>query len=163
MGAFRMNDSLPLLISLSVAICIPVASRTMAEGTPVIVLDSKFELFVSDATDSASFYRVLGFEIVQAKPYGYTTLRSGATIVALSPLPWWLPVHWLGFLRHPPIGTEIVFYTGQLEQSRAALLRSGYSPSEIKLQSWGDRDYRVTDPDGYYVRVSEGGVVEALR
>ena len=134
-----------------------------AEDSPRIVLESKFELFVNDPVESAAFYEVLGLVVAHAKPYGYTTLRSGSTVIALSPVPWWLPVHWLGFLRYPPIGTEIVLYTGQLDRTRDSFLQKGYSPGEISVQPWGDRDFRVTDPDGYYIRVSEGVAVPVDR
>ena len=127
-----------------------------ARATQSAVIESKFELFVSDATESAAFYSILGFRIVHSKPYGYTTLESGYTVVALSPLPWWLPVHWFGFLRSPPIGTEIVFYVADLEGTRGRLAEAGHSPGAVELQSWGDRDFRVRDPDGYYIRISEG-------
>lgn len=130
-----------------------------ADGTPGRVLGSKFELFVSDPGASAAFYSALGLEVVHAKPDGYTTLASGSTVIALSPLPWWLPVRWLGLLRSPPFGTEIVLYTRGLEQARADLEARGYAPGPIARQPWGDRDFRVTDPDGYYVRVSEGRAV----
>lgn len=123
------------------------------------IIDSKFELFVSDPAESVAFYALLGFDVVHEQPSGYTTLRSGSTVVALSPLPWWLPVHWFGFLRYPPLGTEIVLYVSDLEESRGALERAGHAPGAIDLQAWGDRDFRTTDPDGYYVRVSEGSAV----
>ena len=80
-------------------------------------------------------------------------------MVALSPVPSWLPLRWLGFLRRPPLGTEIVFYSEQLEELRSALEAAGYSPGAIALQSWGDRDFRVSDHDGYYIRVSEGRAI----
>ena len=134
-------------------------SIAVADETPQLVIESKLELFVSDPVESSAFYSVLGFAVVHAKPNGYTTLKSGSTVIALSPLPWWLPVHWLGFLRYPPIGTEIVLYAADLEQARASLDKAGHSPGAIALQSWGDRDFRVTDPDGYYVRITEGSAV----
>ena len=62
-----------------------------------------------------------------------------------------------------PIGTEIVFYTNQLEALRNGLLAAGYEPGPIALQSWGDRDFRVRDSDGYYVRVSEGAAIPEAR
>ena len=129
------------------------------EDAPQMIIESKFELFVSDPDESATFYAVLGFEIAHRQASGYTTLREGSTVIALSPVPWWLPIGWLGFLRYPPIGTEIVLYTPELEHSRTALGEAGYSPGEIVLQHWGDRDYRIVDPDGYYIRVSEGVAV----
>ncbi|HIF92310.1 MAG: hypothetical protein ABGX04_10765 [Myxococcales bacterium] len=144
---------LACVAGLSVLLFFAGVSRPAAEEATSPVLESKFELFVSDGVESAAFYEVLGFAVVHQKSDGYTTLRSGSTVLALSPLPSWLPIHWFGFLRHPPLGTEIVFYTRRLEALRIALMRAGYAPCEIKLQSWGDRDFRVSDPDGYYVRI----------
>src|SRR6185436_4757073 len=63
------------------------------------------------------------------------------------------------FLRHPPLGTEIVFYTDDLDALQAKLIAAGYSPGPVTLQPWGDRDFRLTDPDGYYVRLSEGHAI----
>lgn len=123
------------------------------------VVDSKFELFVTEPAESIRFYEALGFEVVHRKADGYTTLRSGDTVVALSPVPWWLPLRLAAFLRHPPIGTELVFYAERLEALREELVQSGHDPGEIALQAWGDRDFRITDPDGYYVRLSEGRAV----
>ncbi len=123
------------------------------------ILESKFELFVATPAESARLYAALGFSIAHAKPDGYTTLTSGGTVVALSPLPWWLPLWLAGWLRRPPLGTEIVLYTAELEGLRERLLAAGYEPGEIALQPWGDRDFRITDPDGYYLRISEGRAV----
>jgi len=125
------------------------------------IVESKFELFVTDVDESVRFYTTLGFVVAQRKADGYTTLRSGATVVALSPVPSWLPLRWISFLRHPPLGVEIVLYSDQLEKLQSALESAGYAPGEVELQAWGDRDFRVTDHDGYYVRVSEGRAIPA--
>lgn len=146
-----------LLITLAVG---PVAA---GEDAPPTIIASKFEFFVSDPHKSAAFYAVLGIAVTHRKASGYTTLQSGSTVIALSPVPWWLPVSWLGFLRYPPIGTEIVLYTTRLEYCRAAFSKAGYSPGEIVLQAWGDRDFRIVDPDGYYIRVSEGVAVPLVQ
>lgn len=140
---------------------LPVAGVLLGASVPssAQVVESKFELFVTNPGDSIRFYEVLGFTVAHAKPDGYSTLRSGGTVVAVSPVPWWLPLRLVGFLRSPPIGTEIVFYTTRLQQLHEALVGAGHSPGPIALQPWGDRDFRITDPDGYYVRVSEGHAV----
>ena len=125
------------------------------------MIESKFELFVTDVERSIAFYTMLGFVVAHQKDYGYTTLRKGSTVIALSPVPGWLPLRWFGFLRSPPIGTEIVLYTKHLAELRTALEAAGYDPGAIKLQSWGDRDFRVRDYDGYYIRISEGRAIPA--
>lgn len=136
-----------------------VGTVAFADGEVATVRESKFELFVHDPARSVAFYAQLGFRLAHAKDDGYSTLESGSTVIAVAPLPWWLPLHWLGFLRSPPLGTEIVLYASDVEKLRAALEEAGYAPTPIVLQSWGNRDFRITDPDGYYVRVSEGTAV----
>ena len=161
-----MRKTGTLLLLLLALMAGPVGGAneaTPAADDPRMVFESKTELFVSDTAESIAFYEVLGITLVHSKPTGYTTLRSGSMVIALSPLPWWLPIHWLGFLRYPPLGTEIVLYTRQLERTRAALEQAGYSPGEIAVQAWGDRDFRITDPDGYYIRVSEGAAVPLVQ
>jgi catechol 2,3-dioxygenase-like lactoylglutathione lyase family enzyme len=143
---------------LTLVTLVLVMPRTAVGAAPPVI-ESKFELFVTNVEESVRFYTTLGFEIARQKPDGYTTLKSGSTVVALSPVPSWLPLRWFGFLRRPPIGTEIVFYVNRLEELRAALDTAGYNPGPIKLQPWGNRDFRATDYDGYYVRVSEGQAV----
>jgi len=119
-------------------------------------VQSKFELFVDDADRSIGFYTALGFEVAHRKEDGYTTLRSGSTVVALCPLPRWLRLRWLGRLRRPPLGTEIVFYSDRLEVLHASLREAGYAPGPIERREWGSTDFRALDRDGYYVRVTDG-------
>jgi lactoylglutathione lyase len=147
------RGSAPRRLFLMMVLAI-VTNAVMADDATVV--QSKFELFVADAEVSARFYTTLGFTVVQTNPDGYTTLRSGPAIIALSPVSTWLPLRWFGFLRHPPLGTEIVLYTRQLQTLRDRLVESGYAPGAIALQPWGLRDFRVNDHDGYYVRVTEG-------
>lgn len=137
-------------------VALSVADVRLAAGQ---VVESKFELFVTDPGESVRFYEVLGFSLAHAKPDGYSTVRSGGTVVALSPVPWWLPLRLAAILRYPPIGTEIVLYTNRLDQLREEILAAGYTPGSIAVQPWGDRDFRLTDPDGYYIRMSEGRAV----
>jgi catechol 2,3-dioxygenase-like lactoylglutathione lyase family enzyme len=121
-----------------------------------VLTGSKPELFVADAQAALRFYSALGFSVAHAKPDGYTTLRHGDAVLALCPVRRWLPARWLAWLRHPPLGTELVFYTDRLHELRAALLEHGYAPGTVRLQPWGHHDFRLTDPDGHYQRVSEG-------
>jgi len=141
----------------TLVLALAVLSLPLAAGAG---LAAKFELFVDDVAASTRFYETLGFRVVHLKAAdGYTTLELDGVVVALSPLPGWLPMRFLAFLRLPPLGTEIVFYPESLERTREQLRAAGYHPGEIRRQPWGDRDFRLQDPSGYYVRVSEGGPI----
>ncbi|MCP4006024.1 MAG: glyoxalase [bacterium] len=118
--------------------------------------EAKFELFVNDPITSIEFYEAAGFEIVEAKSDGYTTLRTGPIVISLSPLSTWIPLRWLSVLRGPPLGTEIVLYADRLEDTQRRLTEAGFKPTPVVLQEWGLRDFRVRDPEGYYIRFTEG-------
>jgi hypothetical protein len=151
-----MGFWLALAAVLVVAPGVPAAQED-GVGTLGRPIDSKFELFVNDPDPSARFYELLGFEVVERKPRGYTTLRSGPVEIALSPVRTVIPLRWLGFLRNPPFGTEIVLYVEPeaLEDMQRKLIHTGRRTTLIRRQPWGLRDFRTRDPEGYYVRVSE--------
>src|ERR1700678_1792903 len=96
----------------------------------------------------------LGFSVVAKTSYGYVTLKSGPVVIALSPVAK-IDSHdtaSLSKLRHPPVGVEIVLYTTEnLEEKHARLRSLGLKPTDIRLQPWGVRDFRITDPGGYYI------------
>jgi catechol 2,3-dioxygenase-like lactoylglutathione lyase family enzyme len=142
---------------LTLVTLVLVMPRTAVGAAPPVI-ESKFELFVTNVEESVRFYTTLGFEIARQKPDGYTTLKSGSTVVALSPVPSWLPLRWFGFLPTTNRDRDRLL-VNRLEELRAALDTAGYNPGPIKLQPWGNRDFRATDYDGYYVRVSEGQAV----
>ncbi len=148
-----------ILLAARAACVLALALPSVSASESSRVTRSKFELFVTNVEESKRFYTTLGFVVAHEKTDGYTTLTRGSTVVALSPVPFWLPLRWVRFLRYPPIGTEIVLYTDRLQQLRSLLTAAGYSPGPITLQSWGDRDFRLTDYEGYYVRISEGTAV----
>ena len=151
-----------ILLAARAACVLTLALPSVSASEPSRVARSKFELFVTNVEESRRFYTTLGFVVAHEKTDGYTTLTRGSAVVALSPVPFWLPLRWVRFLRHPPLGTEMVLYTDRLQELRSSLEAAGYSPGPIRLQSWGDRDFRVTDDDGYYVRLSEGTAVPHL-
>lgn len=52
------------------------------------------------------------------------------------------------------LGIEIVMGVSDVESLHESIRAHGYSVSELVLQPWGLRDFRVMDPDGYYIRVT---------
>jgi lactoylglutathione lyase len=164
---------LALLAPIVVAIPVPaVSSRSLSAQDPGGLsnqansqgsyFESKFELATADPSRDTAFYSELGFRVMAKTSYGYVTLKSGPVIIALSPVAKTdLPdAASLSKVRRPPVGVEIVLYTNaNLEEEHARLKRLGLKPTDIRLQLWGVRDFRLTDPGGYYIRISEGHAI----
>ena len=115
-----------------------------------------FEIFPDDLDQTADFYeRVLGFALTDDRrraglPYlGMTrdAVRLGAATV-LGP----------GRREHrlPPTGVEIVLEVDDLQAERDRVRAAGWPlAQDITLQPWGRRDFRLLDPSGYYLRLTE--------
>ena len=115
--------------------------------------DLRFELFPADLERFRDFYtRVLRFEVLADRPDEdgpYLYLRRGN--VRIGAVPAWEEVDPL--VRSPPHGVEIVIEVGDLEAERDAITAAGYPLTEdIVERSWGLADFRVHDPDGYFLR-----------
>ena len=159
--------ALPLAL---LAIVVPAVSDQHSGSSPYKTTsespyaESKFELATTDPSRDTAFYSKLGFSVVAKTSYGYVTLKSGPVVIALSPVARIDPgdAASLSQLRHPPVGVEIVLYTTEnLEEKHARLRSQGLKPTDIRLQAWGVRDFRITDPGGYYIRISEGHAIPA--
>jgi predicted enzyme related to lactoylglutathione lyase len=115
-----------------------------------------FEIFPDDLDETAHFYeRVLGFVATDDRRTGELPylgmardgVRLGASTL-LGP----------GDRRHrlPPTGVEIVLEVDDLPAERDRVLGAGWPlTQDIALQPWGRRDFRLLDPSGYYLRVTE--------
>ena len=118
----------------------------------------RLELFVADVDASVAFYRdVLGFAVEREEP-GYVAMRLGDVRFAIcqeSDLP---PGHHFGpeaLGRQKGVGIEVVIEVDDIQESHQRVVESGYPLSKsLTVQPWGLTDFRVVDPDGYYVRVT---------
>ena len=124
-------------------------------------MTSRFELFVTDRDRSVDFYTsVLGFE-VRRLDESYALLTCGDVTIGIgrqTDLP--ETGEGPGFTqqrlaRDHGAGVEIVLETPDLDALYERVQRSGY-PLAAPLQGrpWGLRDFRVADPDGYYLRIT---------
>lgn len=118
----------------------------------------RLELFVADVTASVAFYRdVLGFT-VEAESPGYVPMRLGDVRIAIGAQSGLPPGHHFGpeaLGRQKGVGVEIVLEVDDVQESHQRAIESGYPLSKsLTLQPWGLTDFRVVDPDGYYVRVT---------
>src|SRR3712207_5346569 len=109
----------------------------------------RLELFVDDLDRSVDFYRrVLGFHLVRQDP-GYASLCNGAVVLGLGSA--------AGLPERRGAGVEVVLEVDDLEAAYERVRRAGVRPVEApRERPWGLRDFRILDPDGYYLRVTDG-------
>ena len=119
-------------------------------------MSARFEIFPSDLDATADFYtRVLGFRIAadqrhQRQPY-LTLERDGVRIGAA-----YRQDHGHQEARCPPIGVELVLEVDDLTDELDRVQRAGWPLQEaLQARSWGLRDFRLLDPGGYYLRITE--------
>jgi len=116
----------------------------------------RFELFVEDVARSVDFYtQIMGFKVIKANDTYHSLNRDGVTIG-------------IGQARHlaenhyfrPEIttqrkglGVEIVFEVDNVEAFYHEIQASGYLiAEELTRRKHGLTDFRLVDPDGYYLR-----------
>jgi predicted enzyme related to lactoylglutathione lyase len=112
----------------------------------------RLEIFPVDLTATVRFYTDLaGFSLVtdrrgDERPYVALVrddVRIGAAIVPGGNRN----------QRQPPTGVEIVLEVDYLHAERDRIRLAGWPIEEdITRRPWGLQDFRVLDPDGYYLR-----------
>ena len=116
----------------------------------------RLELFVNDLPISLDFYsRVLGFEAGERQSDGYTLVTNGNVQLGLnlrSNLPDDHPVQ---SQEHERLGRgiEIVLEIDPIEEFYERVIAQNWPlAGKLQQQAWGLIDFRVYDPDGYYLR-----------
>lgn len=121
------------------------------------------ELFVDDVEASVSFYtEALGFAVVRRSP-DYVSIRRGQVVLGLGPVAK-LRADGPGLTAPPAAadkgaGVEIVLELDDLEELTAAHQACRAHTDrveELQQRPWGLWDFRVHDPDGYYLRLTHG-------
>lgn len=112
----------------------------------------RIEIFPADLDASVGFYERLGFELVGIKdgPPRYASMRWDDVRIGMRQSDAADPT-----LRAIPVGTEIVIDVDDVQAVRDHALGCGITPVEdLTEREWGLTDFRVTDPDGYYLRIT---------
>jgi lactoylglutathione lyase len=128
----------------------------------------RMELFVADLDVSVAFYRdVLGFE-VERRSEDYASLRRGCVVLGFGPVAK-LPERGdgPGFTRQrlsadKGAGVEIVLELDSLDELRAFhehCRERAVIGESLVSRPWGLHDFRLADPDGYYLRITHGDAV----
>ena len=120
----------------------------------------RLELFALDMEASIAFYtRVLTFELVRHEPGDYASLRLGGVVLGIGSVGK-LPEEGGYFGRdiatlRRGLGVEIVIEVDDVEGCYERVAASGHPILEpLRDRQWGLRDFRISDPDGYYLRVT---------
>ena len=125
----------------------------------------RFEIFPQDLDVIVDFYtRVLGFTVTKDQrgdQHAYVALRRGAVHIgaAQQPLPaapaeWPLPA--APAERRPPIGVELVLEVDDVAAERDRVVAAGWPLDEdIRDRPWGLTDFRILDPAGYFLRITD--------
>ncbi len=124
-----------------------------AAGRPIVV-----ELFVSDVEQSLAFYRSLGFEvdrrwedwILLRRGDSKLTLQGDAHAVAG-------PHYFTPNIAHHPRGTgvEICIQVDDVDAEYIRARTAGLNiVKPIQDRPWRARDFRLADPDGYFLRIT---------
>jgi lactoylglutathione lyase len=129
------------------------------------MLGQKVKLFVADLNASVAFYRdALGFEEVahrevqlSGKMLSHTILKHGPVILSLG-LRDRLPDghHLLRSDGEQGLGVELCFYVPDEDLETMFARVTPIAPGRVDplaMRPWGNRDFRVSDPDGYYIRI----------
>jgi lactoylglutathione lyase len=137
--------------------------RTSGPADEVLPLALGFELFVDDVEASVNFYRATLSLMppVDWSPDGYVPLKAGAVTIGVqnhTKLPvehYFSPAHLAG---PRGVGLEIVVEVDDVDRAYALASpeaeRHGGRIEPLRNRPWGARDFRLVDPDGYYVRVT---------
>jgi lactoylglutathione lyase len=121
----------------------------------------RIELFVDDVDASIRFYEnALGLRLVRRES-DYASLERGGALLGLGAIAT-LPAygHWPGFTRAGlagarGAGVEIVLEVPDVDAALQAVEQAGHRVVEpLRDRPRGLRDFRVIDPDGYYLRIT---------
>ena len=120
-----------------------------------MVMTLRCEIFPLDLDATVDFYtRVLRFTVDRDERHNtspYVALRRDEVVVGAASRD--LAV--FRDQRRPPTGVELVLETDDV-LSDLAHVRQGWPLEEdLVARPWGLRDFRVVDPSGYYLRITE--------
>jgi lactoylglutathione lyase len=116
----------------------------------------RFEIFPQDLDTVVDFYvRVLGFRVTKDErddPEAYVAMQRGSVQVgALQRELSGPPAD-----RCPPAGVELVLEVDDVAAERNRVVASGWPlEQDLQLRPWGLTDFRILDPAGYYLRITD--------
>jgi lactoylglutathione lyase len=115
----------------------------------------RIEIFPSNLQRCIDFYtNILQFKLIQHEK-AYIYMKRDNIFIGAIPVPSEESASDKAAYRRPTKGVEIVFEVEDLEADRDGVVHKGWPlDADIQLQPWGLRDFRIVDPDGYYIRIT---------
>lgn len=140
---------------LTLACC---ALLLLAADSPPKQESLRLELFVNDLERSIAFYQnALGFTL-ERRDGDYAALRLGEVAFGIGSAKGLPESHFFNpelQSQRRGLGTEIVIEVPNLDAALARCTEAQATIlSGIKKRPWGQSDFRISDPDGYYLRLS---------
>lgn len=125
--------------------------------------DILIELHVDDFAAAKAFYGMLGFEVAREEPLagkaGYLVMRRGGNVLCFWPGN--AAVYQQSYFQRFPAdtprgyGVEIVVMVEDVARLYEAVRDRLPVVGELRPRPWGARDFRLVDPCGYYLRITE--------
>lgn len=126
---------------------------------PTDAMHLRMELFVENMDRAIAFYRdVLGFTLLR-RDEGYASIHRGSVTLGIGPIAK-LPDVGGYFTRHKlranrGMGVEIVLEVEDIAAEYERVRATGWPLlDDLKDRPWGLADFRLADPDGYYLRIT---------
>jgi lactoylglutathione lyase len=118
----------------------------------------RMELFTHDLEKSVRFFEeIIGLKLNRMDGT-YADLGNGSVEIGIGlfeSLPETHPLKTKGSERIG-LGVEIVLEFPDIEKKYKEVAASGYPiESHLTKQAWGSKDFRLLDPNGYYIRLTE--------
>lgn len=139
---------------------VPLNYQRMESGkTNPDEMTLRLELFTSDIQKTARFYQdVLGFELLPSSNTSYQPIRKGSVVLGIGSLQSLSEGHYFNPSRPETrfgYGVEIVLEVEDVQQAfEKARLTGTQLEGGLMERPWGLIDFRVVDPNGYYIRVT---------
>ena len=127
---------------------------------PLEHMSVRLELFVQDLDRTIAFYTSVLRFAVQRREDHYASLLSGSFYLGLGLLDDLAANNRHYFTgaklsRDRGVGVEIVLEVDDVQAAFKHVQASGHPiESLLQVQNWGLTDFRIADPDGYYLRIT---------
>ena len=116
------------------------------------------ELHVADIEASVAFYATLGFEVIRRWEDWVRLDRDGAELVLMGDAYVRSHDHYFApYIDRSPrgVGVEVIMEVADVDALYADAVAAGLRiVKPIQDRAWKARDFRLADPDGFFVRIS---------